>query len=156
MGKLAASSYRLQYHGSNPQTPRWKRSPIALFFVVLFGSCTFVTFLFVEYDGRDWNATSTKDRQSTMIFDDERKSAVSRIGGQFRGRQQPTMPPRESSFDTAGFVHIGKTGGSTISNLLRNGCNSFQSGPCRFVANETRVSKLVVRNKTSRFKAYIL
>jgi hypothetical protein len=56
-----------------------------------------------------------------------------------------TMPPRNSSFHTAGFIHIGKTGGSTISNLLRNGCNSFEEGPCRNITHETVVSKLVVR-----------
>jgi hypothetical protein len=58
---------------------------------------------------------------------------------------RPTLPPRNSSVDTAGFIHIGKTGGSTITTMLRNGCNSFASGPCRNVTNESAISKLVVR-----------
>jgi hypothetical protein len=58
---------------------------------------------------------------------------------------RPTLPPRNSSVDTAGFIHIGKTGGSTITTMLRNGCNSFTSGPCRNVTNESAISKLVVR-----------
>ena len=65
--------------------------------------------------------------------------------------QRPTMAPQNSSRDTIGYIHIGKTGGSTISNLLRNGCNSFSSSssssgntPCHpNIPNETIVSKLV-------------
>jgi hypothetical protein len=37
---------------------------------------------------------------------------------QIRYLNNPTMPPRNSSADSFGFVHIGKTGGSTISHLL--------------------------------------
>ena len=48
---------------------------------------------------------------------------------------------------TAGFVHVGKTGGSTLSSLLRYGCHSFlrpkHKQPCRVVPNETITSKLV-------------
>eukprot|EP00980_Cylindrotheca_fusiformis_P004006 scaffold880_cov132-Cylindrotheca_fusiformis.AAC.2 len=57
--------------------------------------------------------------------------------------QEPTMPPRDSSVKSAGFVHIGKTGGSSISTLLRNGCTSFVAGPCRNISHETSVSKYV-------------
>ena len=48
-----------------------------------------------------------------------------------------------SSNHTMGFVHMGKTGGSTISQLLRNGCHSFVPKPCRTVPNETLVSRRV-------------
>ncbi|CAJ1966762.1 unnamed protein product [Cylindrotheca closterium] len=64
-------------------------------------------------------------------------------GSDGKGYKEPTMPPRESSFHTAGFVHIGKTGGSTISTLLRNGCTSFVEGSCRNITHETVVSKYV-------------
>ena len=57
--------------------------------------------------------------------------------------KEPTMPPRDSSANTAGFVHIGKTGGSTISVMLRNGCSSFVKSPCRQVEHESAISKLV-------------
>ena len=57
---------------------------------------------------------------------------------------QPTLPPRNTSVDSAGFIHIGKTGGSTISKMIRNGCNSFAEGPCRNITNETVISKFVV------------
>jgi hypothetical protein len=53
------------------------------------------------------------------------------------------MPPRDSSINTAGFIHIGKTGGSSISTLLRNGCTSFVAGPCRNITHETAISKYV-------------
>ena len=45
---------------------------------------------------------------------------------------------------TAGFVHMGKTAGSTLSMLLRNGCHSFvKPKPCHVVPNETATSRLV-------------
>jgi Sulfotransferase family len=42
------------------------------------------------------------------------------------------------------FVHVGKTGGSTLSVLLRNGCHSFMPHPCRSnITHESMASKLV-------------
>lgn len=41
------------------------------------------------------------------------------------------------------FVHIGKTGGSTISVALRNGCHSYRPHPCRNVTHETIASRLI-------------
>jgi hypothetical protein len=151
MGKLAASTYRLQHPGSHAQTSSWKRLPVRFAFLVLLGSCVSVTVLFVGYGSRNRSIAFSTDGRSAMIVNDERKLPLSRIGRQSKERQQPTMPPRESSFDTAGYVHIGKTGGSTISKLLRNGCNSFESGPCRLVPHETQVSKLVVSNEICRY-----
>lgn len=67
-----------------------------------------------------------------------------RGGNERRPRKRLTMPPQESSENTAGFVHVGKTGGSTISKLLRNGCTSFVEGPCRQIIHESIISKSVV------------
>ena len=48
------------------------------------------------------------------------------------------------SLPSAGFVHIGKTAGSTLSLLLRNGCHSFVPKPCQNVTEpESPVSKIV-------------
>lgn len=60
-----------------------------------------------------------------------------------------TMPTERLFINgTVGLVHIGKTGGSTLSTLLRNGCTSLvRKRPCYIVENETIVSKLVVRTK---------
>eukprot|EP00536_Pseudo-nitzschia_multiseries_P001609 jgi/Psemu1/322148/estExt_fgenesh1_pg.C_210002 len=52
-------------------------------------------------------------------------------------------PEEISENSPMGYIHIGKTAGSTISLLLRNGCHSFVPKPCRLVPNETVVSKLV-------------
>lgn len=41
------------------------------------------------------------------------------------------------------FVHIGKTGGSTLSVLLRNGCHSYMRHPCRNVTDETTASQRI-------------
>lgn len=52
---------------------------------------------------------------------------------------------RKGEASEMGFVHVGKTGGSTISQLLRNGCHSMvrRGGSCRVIPNETAVSLLV-------------
>ena len=57
----------------------------------------------------------------------------------FRGEVIPTA---QSPYGGA-FVHLGKTGGSTLSILLRNGCHSFQAHPCRNVTHETIASQLI-------------
>lgn len=44
---------------------------------------------------------------------------------------------------TAGLIHLGKTGGSSLTAQLRNGCHSFIKKPCKKVSNETIVSELV-------------
>lgn len=53
------------------------------------------------------------------------------------------VPPQ---LTLGGFVHVGKTGGSTISTILRNGCNEIAPKPCRpervQEQNETAISKL--------------
>jgi hypothetical protein len=49
-----------------------------------------------------------------------------------------TPPPK-----TAGaIIHVGKTGGSTLSSVLRNGCHSFVKKPCSTIPNETIVSRV--------------
>ena len=44
---------------------------------------------------------------------------------------------------TAGFIHIGKCGGSSLTSQLRNGCHSFVKKPCSVIENETAISELV-------------
>jgi Sulfotransferase family len=51
--------------------------------------------------------------------------------------------PTQQSPDGGAFVHIGKTGGSTISVVLRNGCHSYRPHPCRNITKETIASKLI-------------
>jgi hypothetical protein len=41
------------------------------------------------------------------------------------------------------FIHMGKTGGSSLSLLLRNGCHSFLPHPCRKVERESMASKKI-------------
>jgi hypothetical protein len=52
----------------------------------------------------------------------------------FKNKQDPTG---------GAFVHIGKTGGSTLSKRLRNGCASMRAHPCYTVADETMASQLI-------------
>lgn len=48
-----------------------------------------------------------------------------------------------TTLNNGGFIHMAKTGGSTISLQLRNGCHSFVDHPCRTVANETIASRKI-------------
>jgi hypothetical protein len=55
-----------------------------------------------------------------------------------------TTTPIQNENVTAGFIHLGKTGGSNLARLIRNGCHSMKLKPCKTdVPNETIVSKLV-------------
>jgi len=55
----------------------------------------------------------------------------------------PKILPTFQSPEGGAFVHIGKTGGSSLSVLLRNGCHSWMPHPCRNVTRETRASELI-------------
>jgi len=104
---------------------------------------------------------------SEPLMEQQNRNAVIMSNTHVRQQQRRTMAPQNSSHNTIGYIHIGKTGGSTISNLLRNGCHSFSgSKPCRKnIANETIISKLVEhyyhvpdfwRLPTSNHRAYII
>ena len=56
--------------------------------------------------------------------------------------QKRSQPGWERNTDGA-FIHMGKTAGSSVSLLLRNGCHSYMPKPCRDVPLETIVSRLV-------------
>mmetsp|Transcript_8393 Transcript_8393/g.12626 ORF Transcript_8393/g.12626 Transcript_8393/m.12626 type:complete len:450 (-) Transcript_8393:129-1478(-) len=68
----------------------------------------------------------------------------------------PPLPP-----ETLGaFIHIGKTGGSTLSRLLRNGCHSWVKKPCTKEADlpkslESAISKLTTYYHTPDFEGGI-
>ena len=72
-------------------------------------------------------------------------SVVLADGNEPAGDPDQRIDQRKNGNITAGFIHIGKTGGSTISRVLRNGCHSIRPPPCKpeGVPNETVASKLV-------------
>ena len=51
--------------------------------------------------------------------------------------------PQVAPNTTGGFVHVGKTGGSTLTRVLRNGCHAFLERPCHLVPDESIVSQTV-------------
>jgi hypothetical protein len=59
------------------------------------------------------------------------------------GAQAPQTLPTFQRPDGGAFVHMGKTGGSALSVLLRNGCHSWMAHPCRNITNETIASELI-------------
>ena len=61
-----------------------------------------------------------------------------------------TRPSQRPPSTLGAFIHIGKTAGSTISQLLRNGCHLFVPKPCR---NET-IFPLSRENAISKLTTY--
>jgi hypothetical protein len=86
-----------------------------------------------------------QQHQRTSLIQDKYSRRLERRNSLRDGRlqQQPQQPSSRSSSSGGAFVHIGKTGGSTISKLLRNGCHAVYPKPCRNVTNETIISQLV-------------
>jgi hypothetical protein len=69
-----------------------------------------------------------------------------RINNATRSTMFPLVQASNNNNITAGFIHMGKTGGSNLARLLINGCHSFKPKPCKKVGsikNETIVSRLV-------------
>jgi hypothetical protein len=97
-----------------------------------------------------WNAmTHVQDYESffpTEVF--SQNQVHNRSQRQYMEQQpQKTLAIPHSTVRSAGFVHVGKTGGSTLSSLLTKGCHSFVSSCPRnhTATGESLVSKLVVR-----------
>ena len=93
----------------------------------------------VVHDGRKSQTQPKSNHDSQTSFQQKSKQI---------GRPKATMAPQSSDPNMVGFVHIGKTGGTTISKLLRNGCSSFAGTSCERDfdgQNETIVSRLVER-----------
>jgi hypothetical protein len=107
------------------------------------------------------SSSSTTTESTTPLLRNEKQRSKSMTQPQLiqpqstkprpKPKQKPTtMPPQSSNPNMAGFIHIGKTGGSSISKLLKNGCSSFASngnkeGCNHLIDNETIVSRLVER-----------
>jgi hypothetical protein len=105
--------------------------------ILLFALTTLVVYLFLQVS-----------LISKIVVFEPKRTARS-IEGQERRKQQwirilqkRTQPGWENNASGA-FIHMGKTAGSSVSLLLRNGCHSFMPKPCRSVPLETIVSRLV-------------
>ena len=94
-----------------------------------------------KYDGHTGKSYLRELVQQQLVAMNVSSSVSPSAGRRSRPKQKPP-----SGFITLGaFVHIAKTGGSTLSvTQLRNGCHSFAMASCenKEIANETFVSKL--------------
>jgi hypothetical protein len=99
----------------------------------------------------DWHGNTTF--QSNNIHTLALKHASASSHGKNPGKlvapntQHGSLPRKMRSFQSphgGAMVHMGKTGGSTISALLRNGCHSFVPHPCRtYIPHESKASQLI-------------
>jgi hypothetical protein len=76
------------------------------------------------------------------------KIAIRKRVGEYLSGNKPPLPPRTPG----AFIHVGKTGGSTLSRYQRNGCHSFVPKPCRgkYLLNESYISKTTTYSKSMR------
>jgi Sulfotransferase family len=96
----------------------------------------------VELNGRKQNVTisSRKLHQRRL----PRGTNESLVPISVPKRTAPVKQSRDQNPNGGAFVHTGKTGGSTISVLLRNGCHSFMPHPCRTnITHESLASQLI-------------
>ncbi|GKY98460.1 hypothetical protein MPSEU_000803300 [Mayamaea pseudoterrestris] len=86
-------------------------------------------------------ANLRRSRQQQAISHDAqiRQTAA----GLARSKRHNFQKLRTQSPSGGAFIHMGKTGGSAISLLLRNGCHSFMPHPCRQVVDETEASRRI-------------
>jgi hypothetical protein len=89
------------------------------------------------------NVTSLKYlKESKVTSQNANKETVASTGTSIA--TESLLHNNSHDVSSAAFIHLGKTGGSNLARILRNGCHSFRPKPCKdFIPNETMVSKLV-------------
>ena len=88
--------------------------------------------------GNSSNFISNKAKNTTTtVYTDLQISSESPtvLHGWLSGELAPPNTP-------GAFLHLGKTGGSTLCSQLRNGCHSWAKKPCHIPTNESLVSHL--------------
>jgi hypothetical protein len=91
----------------------------------------------------------TKGAEESLT-DDRLTTIRARVEIYLSTNEQPLRPPHTPG----AFIHVGKTGGSTLSGYLMNGCHSFVPKPCggpsRNIMNESYISKTTTYSKSKR------
>ncbi|CAJ1943669.1 unnamed protein product [Cylindrotheca closterium] len=85
------------------------------------------------------SATAKPNTPRLLELSDEERRTLQRVTTKIYFSGMPQNAPNT----TGAFIHVGKTGGSTLATVLRNGCHSFLDRPCQKVRNESIVSKTV-------------
>jgi hypothetical protein len=88
------------------------------------------------------------DEEDEGPTNDFAKIAMRKRVGTYLSGNNPPLPPHTPG----AFIHVGKTGGSTLARYLRNGCHSFVPKPCntvnRYLLNESYISKTTTYSKS--------
>jgi hypothetical protein len=103
-----------------------------------------------ESSSRSASSASNRQEDHTILHTKNTTSNQTTFLHQYDLSNQTHTPP-----DTPGaFLHIGKTGGSTLSLQLRNGCHSFRPKPCTEIPlqQESAISKLTTYYHVPDFK----
>jgi hypothetical protein len=139
---------------------RLKKGSIRVWILPLGLACLYWSLLFHQYnlasrEGGDDNGSNTEGATSPSLSSSSssRSRQLDDILSKYNlttallARSYPkiTVPDADRSM---AFLHIGKTGGSTVSMHLRRGCRENNLGPCKnridgWIANETATSKRI-------------
>ena len=74
------------------------------------------------------------------------------LDSEARNNNIPKQPRRNQEPVGGAFIHLGKTGGSTLTSFLRNGCIHHLRKPCSVIANETIASRLITHYYHGKFE----
>lgn len=128
----------------NSQKPKWRRRrclpPLLLAFI---GVLAYITIFMARLAWKVHNNIHEASRASNFVEVKKNATNARRVAVQKKNKQQTTSSIVDGLIDrshrveipdqdrTLAFVHIGKSGGSTLSLLLRNGCMTAVDGePC--------------------------
>ena len=135
-----------------PLSYLWVRRCVILVLVsfILAYLWAIVQFWLTSLDHHSFNRTSLvsesnhrHDDDSTIPLSPNRGNDGSNLTSYKAGLRHRFQWGRAQTTNGGAFVHIGKTGGSSLSVLLRNGCHSWLQHPCRTVPNETIASQTI-------------
>jgi len=114
--------------------------------VVLFIIIILFFFLFLSY--RD-STILTMSSEHNIIVENPR------IQQQQQQQQEKEKGGKYAHFTNGAFLHLGKTGGSTLSTLLRNACHSWMTKPCvSFHPNISTPSNVRESAASQKIQAY--
>jgi hypothetical protein len=108
------------------------------------------TFPHSENEYAHFTLSTDEANQSVSIQREESLNAMLTIREQlenYLSTNDPPLPPHTPG----AFIHVGKTGGSTLSLYQKNACHSFVRKPCRRnPANESYIFKTTTYSKSKR------
>lgn len=135
--------------------PRRNRSTVA----ILVNATLFIAFVqlylsnFLDHSTKQSNHFSSTrshtlneklETQKPLSLLSQETPKKKQAGLKYLPQWDPNQKATSSSEKQGAFIHMGKTGGSTLSLLLRNGCHSYMAHPCRVIPPPESPASLLI------------